>query len=309
MTVRISSFITLMEQARGCGRPPMAVAAAGEESVIAAVVHAMQEHLIEPILIGDAKSIRRLADSHSVPIESVDVIDAPDPTEASAIAVRLLHEGAANLIMKGLVTTKVFLRAILNQEFGMRRGAPLSHVAVIESPDRSRLMLLTDSGINIRPRFNRKTAILRNALFTAQALGMSVPKVAILAAVEKVDLPAMPATLDAELLRRMGASGKFGECIIDGPMSMDNILDRHTAEIKGRSSPVTGNADIIIVPDIETGNAVYKTIRYMAQREIAGVVVGGMAPAIVTSRSDSAMTKLYSIALGVVVSKFLQSHT
>ena len=298
----ILTFNDLMAGAKSISKPRMAVAAAGERTVMGAVAHAMREGLVTPVLIGVGEQIRALAVEHDIAPDSVDIIEAADPMEASMKAVRLVHQGHAELLMKGLVATKVFIRAILNQEFGMRSGRPLSHVAVIESPDKTRLMLMTDSGINIRPNFSRKMAIVQNALIVAKALGMSEPKVAVVAAVEKVDLPAMPATLDADLLRRMGESGAFGPCIIDGPMSMDNVLDSHTAEIKGRTSPVTGSADIIVVPDIETGNAMYKTIRYLGHREIAGVVVGAAAPVVVTSRSDSAITKLYSIALGALVS-------
>lgn len=305
---RINTFKELLDRARGSDKPRMVVAAAGEHTVIGAVAHAMREGLIHPVLVGEAARIAVLVEQCGIDAGAVEIIHVPDPVEACISAVRLVHQGRAELIMKGLVTTQDFVRAILNQEFGMRRERPLSHVAAIESPDQSRLMLMTDSGINIRPNFNRKIAIIHNALFVANTLGMVRPKVAVVAAVEKLRLPAMPATLDAELLRRMGASGKFGDCIIDGPISMDNVLDVHTAEIKGRVSPVAGSADIIIVPDIETGNAMYKTIRYLAHREIGGFVVGAASPVIVTSRSDSAVTKLYSIALGVLASHHLRQH-
>lgn len=303
----VRSFDELLERARGSNRPRMAVAAAAEAAVLASAADAMKQGLIEPILAGDAERIRELAVQQSLDLDGVELLHRPHNAEAAAAAVRLVHEGRAELVMKGLVPTKEFIRAILNQEFGMRRGQPLSHVAVIESADRSRLMLLTDSGINIRPRFNRKVAIIRNALSVANALGVAMPKVAVIAAVETVELPAMPATLDAALLRRLGESGKLGPCIVDGPLSMDNALDSHTAEIKGRVSPVAGQADIIVAPDIETANAVYKTIRYLAQREIASIVVGAAAPAVVSSRSDSARSKLYSIALGVLSSRRMLS--
>ncbi|HEX72986.1 MAG TPA: phosphate butyryltransferase [Candidatus Hydrogenedentes bacterium] len=299
----IRTFAELLDSARRCNKPRMAVAAAGESAVIASVAHAMKEGLIAPVLVGDAAHIQEIAARQCVDLHQAEIINISNPVEASAMAVRLVHEGQADLVMKGLVTTKEFARAILNQEFGMRWGRPLSHVAIIESPDQSRLMLLTDSGINIRPRFNRKIAIVRNALSVANALGIAVPKVAVIAAVETVELPAMPATLDAELLRRMGDSGKFGPCVIDGPLSMDNALDSQAAEIKSRRSPVAGHADIIVAPDIETANAIYKTIRHLARREIASVVIGAAAPAVVASRSDSALSKLYSIALGVLTSQ------
>ena len=280
----------------------MAVAAAGEPAVIAALSHAMRERLVRPVLVGVGDRIREIADQQAMDLCDVELVEAPDPVAAAALAVKLVHEGQAELVMKGLVRTKDFLRAVLDQEFGMRGGRPLSQVALFESPDRSRLMLLTDSGINIRPRFSRKVAIIKNALQLADALGIDEPKVAVIAAVETVELPTMPASLDAEMLRRMGDAGEFGRCVVDGPLAMDNALDAHTADLKGRSSPVAGHADVIVVPEIETGNAVYKTIRYIAGRELASIVVGAASPAVVTSRSDSANTKLYSIALGALLS-------
>ncbi len=299
----LHTFGELLTAARSDSPPRMAVAAAAESAVIDAATHAMRERLVRPIFIGSCDRIRRLADEMQISLDDVELIEAPDPVVASALAVRLVYEGQADLVMKGLVRTKNFVRAVLNHEFGLRRGRAMSHVGVFESPDRSRLMLLTDSGINIRPRFSRKVEIVRNAVELAHALGIAEPKVAVIAAVETVELPTMPATLDAELLRRMGQAGHFGPCIVDGPLAMDNALDARTAEVKGRGSPVAGHADIIVVPEIETGNAVYKTIRYLAGRDLAGLLVGATGPVVVTSRSDSPESKLYSIALGALMSR------
>jgi len=302
MAPLLRTFEALLAEARSGPVKRMAVAEAGEPAVIAAVADAMREGLVQPILVGTGERIRAIAEEQSVNLTDVEIVEA-SREEAPAVAVKLVHDGDAALVMKGLVRTKDFLRAVLHQEFGLRRGRPLSHVAVFESPDRSRLMMLTDSGINIRPRFSRKVDIIRNALQVAEVLGIDLPKVAVLAAVETVELPTMPASLDAEMLRRMGEAGLFGHCVIDGPLAMDNALDAHTAEVKGRRSPVAGHADIVVTPDIETGNAVYKTIRYLAGREIAGIVIGAAGPAVVSSRSDSAASKLLSIALGAVISQ------
>ena len=299
----IRGFEELAARAQQSAPARMAVAAAGEDAVIAAVAQAMREGLAHPILAGEGERIRAIAGQQGMDLTGVEIVEEPNPVAACAAAVRLVAEGRADLVMKGLVPTKDFVRAILNQEFGLRRGRPLSHIALFESPDQSRLMLLTDSGINIRPRFNRKAAIVRNALEVANALGIDEPKVAVIAAVETLQLPAMPATLDAELLRRMGEAGLFGRCVVDGPLSMDNALDSHTAEVKGRTSRVAGHADIIVAPDIETANAIYKTIRYPARRELASIVVGAAGPAVVASRSDSANTKRYSIALGTLLGR------
>jgi phosphate butyryltransferase len=280
----------------------MAVAAAGEAAAIVSAVQAREEGLVRPILVGPSDLIRQIAEQEGIALDGIELLEAPDPVLASALAVKLVHDGEAELLMKGLVRTKDFLRAVLSHEFGLRGEGALSQVAVFESPDRSRLMLLSDSGVNIRPRFNRKVAIIRNAMAVANALGIEEPKVAVIAAVETVELPTMPATLDAELLRRMAEAGRFGRCILDGPLAMDNALDAHTADVKGRVSPIAGQADIVIVPEIETGNAVYKVIRYLAGRELASIIAGTVVPVVITSRSDSPQTKLYSIALGVVMS-------
>lgn len=303
MTQPLRSFDELLARAHGGDVPRVAVAAAGESAVIAAVAHAMKENLIRPILVGDTEVIRRLAGEQGVDLADMELVNVPHPVAASVAAVKLVHDGGAELVMKGLVRTKDFLRTLLRHEFGLRRGRPLSQVAVFESPGRDRLVLLTDSGINIHPRFSRKIAIIQNALQLAYALGIDEPRVAVIAAVETVELPTMPASLDAEMLRRLANAGKLGRCIVDGPLGMDNALDPQAAETKGLTGPVAGHADIIVVPEIETGNAVYKTIRYVAGRELASIVIGAASPAVVASRSDSANTKLYSIALGVLLSR------
>jgi len=301
----LRSFDELLARARNAGVRRIAVAAAAESAVIAAIAHAMKENLVQPILIGDIDLIRTLAEEQQVDLTGMELVHVAHPIAAAAAAVKLVHDGGAELVMKGLVKTKDFLRTLLKHEFGLRRGRPLSQVAVFEAPERDRLVLLTDSGINIHPRFSRKIAIVKNALQLAYALGMDEPRVAVIAAVETVELPTMPASLDAEMLRRLAIAGKLGRCIVDGPLGMDNALDPQAAETKGLTGPVAGHADIIVVPEIETGNAVYKTIRYIAKRELASIVIGAKSPAVVTSRSDSANTKLYSIALGVLLNRLV----
>ncbi|HEO71799.1 MAG TPA: phosphate butyryltransferase, partial [Candidatus Hydrogenedentes bacterium] len=188
MPQQLRSFDDILEHARRTPLPRMAVAAAEEPAVIAAAAHAMREGLVLPILVGNVEDIRRIADSEGIDITAMELVDAPDFVIASAHAVKLVHDGEAELVMKGLVKTKDFLRAVLDQEFGIRGGRPLSHVSVFESPDRSRLMFMTDCGINIRPRFNRKIAIIKNALDLAWAMGIEEPKVAVIAAVETLQL-------------------------------------------------------------------------------------------------------------------------
>jgi len=280
----------------------MVIAAANDAHSLQAALDAWRQGLVEPILVGSPDAIRANAALLGEDISPIRVIQADSPEIAAAAAVRLAHDGEAELVMKGLVSTKTLVRCVLSAEFGLRRAGIMSHVTLMESPDRDRLMIMTDSAINIRPTFHRKAEILSNAVAAAHKLGIEEPKAAIIAAVENVELPAMPATLDAALLKRLAAAGKFGRCVVDGPLSMDNALEAETADIKGVKAEVAGRADVLLVPDIETGNAVYKAVRHIAKRELAGAVVGASVPLVMTSRGDSSLTKLYSIALGAVLS-------
>jgi phosphate butyryltransferase len=210
--------------------------------------------------------------------------------------VELVSSGNADMVMKGLVDTATFLRAVLDKEKGLRTGKILSHVAVFDVPALQRIIVLTDAAMNIAPDLMTKKQILENAVGIAKSIGIDTPKVAVVAAVEVVN-PDMQPTLDAAVLSKMNDRGQIKGCIVDGPFAIDNALSEEAAEHKGIKSPVAGKADIILVPNIETGNVMYKTLTYTSNAKNGGILAGAAAPVILTSRSDSHESKLYSIAL------------
>ncbi|MBU4379322.1 MAG: phosphate butyryltransferase, partial [Proteobacteria bacterium] len=223
---------------------------------------------------------------------------------AVAEAVRLFRQGEAQLIMKGLVPTVTLLKGVLDKETGVPHPSRiLSHVAVFESPLDGRLMLMTDPGVNINPNLQRKADILRNALDVARCLGMDRPRVAILAATEKVNYPAMPATLDADILTKMAARGEFGDAVVAGPLSLDLALSGEIAACKRFESPVAGCADILVTPNIEAGNILYKSLSVFCGCVMAAVVVGSLVPVVVPSRGDSNASKFLSIALASLLAR------
>lgn len=280
----------------------MAVAAADDSHCLRAVVAAAQAGVATPILVGDGDRVRRVAAEEALEIRDFELLETRDDADSAAVAVRLVHDGAADILMKGSLATRTLMQAVLAREFGLRSRGVLSNVAAFEAPGDRRLVLLTDCAVNIKPNFHRKMEILLNAVAAARRLGVVRPKVAVLAAVEKVTLPAMPATLDAEMLRRLGEAGRFGDCIVAGPMSLDAALDPERCAHKGGNA-VAGRADILIAPNIDTANNLYKAITCIAGKEIASVVVGAREPLVVTSRVDTARSKLYSIALAVRLSQ------
>jgi phosphate butyryltransferase len=220
--------------------------------------------------------------------------------EASA---SIITDGRADLIMKGMVGTGNFIHVLLDPQWGIRTEEILTHVGMFEIPHTGRVFLLSDAGINIHPNFTRKIAIVLNAVGAARKLGIKNPRVAMLAAVERVQLPAMPATLDAFLMKKYSETGYFGKCEIDGPFAFDNAIDPEKAKTKGIGGKVAGNANVIIVPYIETGNVVWKSITSLQHRDAAGVVLGGRCPIVVPSRSDDYKTKLKSIQFARLLMK------
>jgi len=220
--------------------------------------------------------------------------------------MELVRQGQAQVAMKGCIETGDFLRAALDRETGLRTGRLLSHVGVFEIPGFDRLIFVTDAGVVVAPDITQKIEIVQNAIEVAQALGIETPRVAILAATEMVN-PKIPTTLDAANLSKMADRGQIRGGIIDGPLALDSAISQESSSIKGISSPVAGQADILVTPDVEAGNMLAKAITYFAKGRMAGVVVGGQSPLIVASRSDPHETKLMSIALGVVMATRPQS--
>ena len=301
----LSKAVTLPE---GAALPKVAIARSAEGHVLRAGLEAFQRRVAEPILVGDIADTQRIADERGLDISALRAIDMPDDQMAVNEAVRLFREGEAQFIMKGMVSTAILLKAVLNKETGVPHPSRiLSHLAVFESPVDGRLMLMTDPGVNIQPSLQRKADILRNALDVARKLGIERPKAAILAATEKINYPAMPATLDGDILTKMSAQGEFGDAEVLGPLSLDLAVSREAAACKQFESPVAGCADILLTPNIEAGNILYKGLSTLSGCIMAAVVVGSQVPVVVPSRGDSDASKFHSIALASLLAQRSQS--
>lgn len=280
----------------------IAVAVAQDEPVLEAVKAAKEGGIAEAILVGDKEEIARIAEKLQMNLNDYEIIDEKDVNKAALETVKLVSSGKADMMMKGLVDTATFLRAVLNKEVGLRTGKQMSHIAIFEVPGYQRLLYITDAAFNMYPELKEKVDIIKNAVEVAHALDNEMPKVAPVCAVEVVN-PSMPATLDAANLSKMNERGQIKGCIVDGPLALDNALSKEAAAHKKIVSPVAGEADILLMANIEAGNALYKCLTYTTSSKNGGLLMGASAPVIVTSRADSPETKLNSIALAALVSK------
>ncbi|MDD4850595.1 MAG: phosphate butyryltransferase [Gemmiger sp.] len=300
------NFDDLIAKVKTCKRQTLAVAAAEDDAVLEAVDAARKQGIADAILVGDEAKIRAIAAELKIDLAPYRIINEPDKIKASLKAVKLAHDGEANMYMKGLLDTKTFLKSVLDKEVGLRTGKTLSHVAVFEVAGVEQLLFLTDVAFMTYPTLEDKVHILENTVEVAHACGVACPKVAPLAAVEVVN-PKMPVTVDADALRQMCADGKITGCVVDGPLSLDIAIDEEAARHKGAEGrPAAGHADILLFPDIQAGNLVYKTLVHTADCKNGCILTGTKVPAILTSRSDSFQTKVNSIALAAVVAAGLQ---
>lgn len=302
----IRNFSEVLKKAKENEIKTVAVAVAQDEHVLEAVKEANENGIANAILVGDKQGIIEIAKKIDMNLQNIDIIHELDNKKAAIKAVECVSSGKADMVMKGLVDTATFLRAVLNKEIGLRSGKLMSHVAVFEIPKYDRLILITDAAFNMYPELNEKIDILKNAVTVAHSLGIDEPKAAPICAVEVVN-PKMPATLDAAALSQMNARGQIKGCIVDGPLATDNALSEEAAKHKKISGPVAGNADILLMPNIEAGNVMYKTLAFTTESKNGGLLVGTTAPVIVTSRADSAETKLNSIALAALVAELLKN--
>ncbi|MDQ0224975.1 phosphate butyryltransferase [Metabacillus niabensis] len=280
----------------------VAVAAADDEEVIEAVKEAVLRKLAMFILFGNKEKIDKLLRLKGIKNDNIQVIHTQTKEEAAELAVKSVHNDEATILMKGMVSSATLLKAVLNKEYGLRTNRVLSHVAIFEIPGFSKSMIVTDAAMNIHPNLEKKQQIIENAVDMAKSIGVNNPKVAVLAAIENVN-PAMEVTLDAASLTLMNKRGQIKDCIIDGPLALDNAVSTIAAKQKGIDSEVAGNADILLVPTIEAGNILYKSLIYFAKAKVGSVIAGAKAPIVLTSRSDSAECKLYSLALAICSSK------
>lgn len=291
----------LIERATRYKEKTVAVAAAEDFEVIEAIAKAVDRNLASFLLFGDKEKIQRIIEerhSELVSNKKIQIIHANSSTLAAENAVKAIKLNEANVLMKGNIPTATILKAVLNKEYGLRTGNVLSHVAVFEVPGFDRFTIITDAAMNIAPDLEQKAQIIHNAVGIAKSIGIEVPRVAPIAAVEVVN-PSMPATLDAAALMVMNKRGQLTNCIVDGPLALDNAVSIAAAEHKGIKSEVAGQADILLVPTIEVGNALYKSLIYFANAKVGAVIAGAKAPIVLTSRADTAESKLYSLALAI----------
>ncbi|BCB04670.1 phosphate butyryltransferase [Bacillus sp. KH172YL63] len=292
---------SLVEKATQIEHSTVAVAAAEDKEVLGAVAMAVEKKMASFLLYGDKEEITSILKEvapHLINDSNIIIKHAFSPQKAAELAVKAVKENEAGALMKGNVPTAVILKAVLNKEWGLRTGSVLSHVAAFEVAGFDRLTFITDAAMNIAPDLQQKAQIIENAVGVARSIGVVQPKVAPLAAVEVVN-PAMQSTVDAASLTMMNQRGQIRDCVVDGPLALDNAVSLHAAEHKGIKGEVAGQADILLVPNIETGNALYKSLIYFAKAKVGAVIAGAKAPIVLTSRADSAESKLYSLALAI----------
>ena len=307
MAVQIhDKFEPLLQAARALKPSPTAVAYPCSEGALESAVEAADQGLIDPILVGPQATLLALAARLQLDIARFRLLDMPDGPSAAAAAVALVRAGEAQLLMKGSLHTDELLSAVVRRETGLRTSSRLSHVFVMDVPTYHKLLLVTDAAINIFPTLEEKRDICQNAIGLAQALGVKLPKVAVLSAVEGIN-PKMPSTTDAASLCKMADRGQITGALIDGPLAMDNAISAEAARTKGIRSTVAGDPDILLAPDLEAGNILAKQLTFMAQADAAGIVLGARVPIILTSRADSVRARLASCALGVVMAQALRA--
>ncbi len=297
----MKEFDTLLDLVESHPVRKVAVAVAQDGSVIEAVEEARQRNIAQAILVGDERAIRQAAESVGVSLEATPIVDEPDPIRAIAAAVRLVSSGSADILMKGYVHTDDFLRGVLDKQYGLRTGSVMSHVFVAEVREMDKLLFITDAAMNIAPDLEQKAAILLNAVYLANLFGATNPKVAVLAAVELVN-PTMPATVDAASLAKMADRRQYVPgCVVDGPFALDNAISSAAAQHKRIGGPVAGQADILLVPNIEAGNLLAKSLVYFSHSRLIGLLIGAKSPVVLTSRADTKESKLLSIAGAVLM--------
>jgi phosphate butyryltransferase len=292
----IKHLLELVEVAKSLNTRKLVLAAAGDEDALLAVKNATIQGIISPILVGDMLTIRTIAKRINFDISELECYDIIDNFEASVKATALIKQGNAEILMKGAVGTGVLMKAVLDKENGLRKGDTLSHVAVFESPYYHKLLGVTDAAVNVNPDLETKIAIIKNAVDVFHKLGNSNPKVAIVGSVETVN-PRMEATMHAATISMMNYRKQITGCIIDGPLAIDNAISRKSAEHKSIISDVAGDADIIMAPNIDGGNILYKTLNFLGGAVSGAVIMGAKAPVVLTSRADSDKSKFLSIAL------------
>ena len=295
-------FKALIARAKSLPALTTAVVAPDDTPALQGAMAAFRQGIIIPILIGNEAAIRKVAEACGEDLTGTEIVPSDHPAED---AVRLVREGRAQAVMKGRLHTDALLRPMFDRDTGLRTSRRMSHVFVIDVPGRAHPLLVSDAAINIAPDLAAKADITQNAIDLARAIGFERPYVGVLSAVETVS-PAIPSSMDAALLSKMAERGQITGGLVDGPLAMDNALDLAAARIKGIHGRVAGHADVLIVPDLDAGNMVAKLLTRLGHAEAAGVVLGATVPVILTSRADSAMERLASAAVAVILADWLR---
>jgi phosphate acetyltransferase len=303
MTIEIRpSYGRLLGAIRALPPTPTAVAHPCDESSLAGAIEAAQEGIIAPVLVGPREKIGAAAAAAKIDIAPYEIVDAEHSHDAAEKAVRLVRDGRAGMLMKGSLSTDELLAAVVRRETGLRTGRRLSHCFVLDVPGHTNVLIITDAAINIFPTLDEKVDIVQNAIELAHALKIDNPKVAILSAVEKVNSN-IPSTLEAAALCKMADRGQITGGMLDGPLALDNAIDLEAAKIKKIKGNVAGQADILVVPDMEAGNMLAKSLSFLADADSAGIVLGARVPITLTSRADSVQSRLASCAVAVLFAR------
>lgn len=299
----ITKLDQMFEILKSKGKKRLVAAYANDSHTIEAVGEAVDKGIVEGILVGDEATMKSVCAKLSIDVNKFRLVHEPDEMKAATKAVKMINAGEGDLLMKGLVSTDKYMKAILNKEEGlMKPGAVLSHVTVIENPNYHKLMIVGDVAIIPLPDFKQKISIVNYLINTAHALGIEMPKVAVISATEQM-LAGIPSSSEAAMIAKMADRGQIKGAYIDGPLALDTAIDKESAEIKKLTGNVAGDADCLLFPNIESGNVFYKTNTKLAGAELGAFVAGAKVPCILSSRGDSAQTKLYSIALGALIAK------
>ena len=295
----LGKYEQLLVRCKSLTPVPTAVAHPCEASALAGAIDAAKLGLIIPMLVGPRSKIESTAKTAGIDIGKLQVVDAPHSQAAAVKAVELLRQGQAELLMKGSLHTDELMGAVVSREGGLRTGRRISHVFIMDIPTYHKVLIITDGAINITPTLEDKADICQNAIDLAIALGLKEPKVAILAAVETVNSK-MPATIDAAALCKMAERGQIKGAKLDGPLAFDNAINKQAAQTKGIVSDVAGDPDILLAPDLETGNMLAKQLTFLANADSAGLVLGAKVPIILTSRADSVRSRIASCGVAML---------
>lgn len=299
----IKTMQDIVKRAQLLERKTAIVAVANDEHVLEAVHMAMLDNIIQAILIGNEAEIKKIMFDLNMDLDNYQIIDISDPVLACEEAVKMISQNKADILIKGMVDSAIILRAALDKEFGMRTPNRISHVSVMEIPTYHKILLMSDGAMNIAPDVEIKQEIIENGVAIAHSLGIKMPNVGCIAAVEKVN-PKMQATLDAQELILRNQNDRIKGCIVGGPFAMDNAINKEAAIHKGILDPMAGDVDFLLMPQIESANIFYKSMMFLGNAKSASIIAGAKKPIVLTSRADSKESKFYSIALAALVADY-----